>query len=262
MTLKLLSEILAAYDPELVDRTISPAETMTGRNYFPVGESAAAIIMTAVAASKLETVATVLDLPCGHGRVLRHLVRLFPGALFDVCDTDAAGSQFCATHFGARELRSSEDLTQMEFDRQYDLIWIGSLFTHTSERLTREWLAFLAKRLSHNGIIIATFHGRWPIYRHQVRPYVDEARWTEIVAGYTHNGYGYADYHAREEGYIRGSFGISVARPSKIMEIAEAIPDVRIFFYQELGWADHQDVIAFGRPGWQSGHDPKFMNTH
>jgi hypothetical protein len=66
----------------------------------------------------------------------------------------------------------------------------------------------------------------------------------------------------REEGYIRGSFGISVARPSKIMEIAEAIPDVRIFFYQELGWADHQDVIAFGRPGWQSGHDPKFMNTH
>ena len=136
----------------------------------------------------------------------------------------------------------------MEFDRQYDLIWIGSLFTHTSERLTREWLAFLAKRSSHNGIIIATFHGRWPIYRHQVRPYVDEARWTEIVAGYTHNGYGYADYHAREEGYIRGSFGISVARPSKIMEIAEAIPDVRIFFYQELGWADHQDVIAFGAP--------------
>ena len=111
MTLKLLSEILAAYDPELVDRTISPAETMIGRNYFPVGESAAAIIMTAVAASKLETVATVLDLPCGHGRVLRHLVRLFPGALFDVCDTDAPGSQFCATHFGARELRSSEDLT-------------------------------------------------------------------------------------------------------------------------------------------------------
>ena len=45
-----------------------------------VGASAAEAIIAALAAGRLAEVKRVLDLPCGHGRVLRHLVNMFPDA--------------------------------------------------------------------------------------------------------------------------------------------------------------------------------------
>jgi hypothetical protein len=44
---------------------------------------------------------------------------------------------------------------------------------------------------------------------------------------------------------------VSAAKPRKLIEIIEDIPGVRIFLCQENGWADNQDVIAFGRSDWE-----------
>jgi SAM-dependent methyltransferase len=189
----------------------------------------------------------VLDLPCGHGRVLRHLVRLFPDASFDACDVDAAGVEFCAKAFGAHPIHSAEDLTAVKFDHSYDLIWVGSLFTHTSFEVTRSWLALLAGLLSDNGIVVATFHGRWA--SHRPIPYIDDERWGQILAEYNETGYGFRDY-AKGDGhdFIAGSYGISVAKPHVILKMLEEIPGTRIYMYQERGWDDHQDVAVFGRP--------------
>ena len=45
-------------------------------------------------ASYLMEVKTILDLPSGHGRVLRHLIKMFPEARCDVCDLDVGGMDF------------------------------------------------------------------------------------------------------------------------------------------------------------------------
>src|ERR1700733_14940972 len=133
--------MLSSYKPSEVDRRISPGETMGGDNYFSIGESAVDVVVKACMASQLTEVNRVLDMPCGHGRVLRHLVRLFPDAAFDACDLDAAGVDFCAATFGARPILSKEDLASVEFDGNYDLIWVGSLFTHLPYEISRKWLA-------------------------------------------------------------------------------------------------------------------------
>jgi cyclopropane fatty-acyl-phospholipid synthase-like methyltransferase len=153
--------MLRNYNPGTIDKRISLNETMTGDNYFWVGATAAEAIMAAVMTSRLTDVSRVLDLPCGHGRVLRYLIQLFPDAQFDACDLDNDGVRFCADTFNARPIFSQENLIKVAFDATYDLIWIGSLFTHTSLQVTKQWLAFLAGLLSDNGIIVATFHGRW-----------------------------------------------------------------------------------------------------
>ena len=249
--LALLREMLDNYDPNRVDPRMSPNETMGGDNYMWVGTSAAEVIMTSVMASQLTEDTSVLDLPCGHGRVLRHLVKLFPKASFDVCDLDVAGVQFCVDTFNARAIPYQEDLTKVKFDKTYDLIWIGSLFTHTSYEITRTWLRFLSGLLSASGIIVATFHGRWATRVHKLVPYIDEPRWNKILEGYNSTGYGYMDYATEQShNFIKGSYGISIAKPHTLMEMLEDIPSMRIYHYQEQGWAHNHDVIVIGRPHW------------
>ena len=222
-----------------------------------MGRYAVEVIALAVMASKIQNhmqgpeVAKVLDMPCGHGRVTRHLVHLFPGAEIYACDLDKSGVDFCASAFGALPIYSQEELTRVDFGCRYDVIWVGSLFTHTARAVTRKWMAHLAQFLSPHGIVVATVHGRWSEHVHKVYPYIREDRWKEILREYAATGHGYRDYQKKESHhYISGSYGISLAKPHVTIRDIEDIPDTRIFLYLERGWSDHQDVVAFGRPGY------------
>ena len=106
-----LQVLVLNYDPAAVSRIVSPNDTMKGSSYFSVGTSAIEVNIAACIAANLAKVSRVLDLPCGHGRVLRHLVQLFPDAEFSVCDLDVDGVFFCASTFGTRPIYSKDDLT-------------------------------------------------------------------------------------------------------------------------------------------------------
>ena len=158
---------------------------------------------------------------------------------------------FCVSTFGAVPIYSNEDLTTVEFPCTYDLIWIGSLFTHTSREVTRRMIAYLVRWLSPQGIIVATLHGRWSEHMHNIGPFIDEGNWQKILAEYDRTGYGYRNLwreHSHE--YIEGDYGVSLVKPHAILEDIEDIPGVRIHLYRERGWGDNQDVVAFGRPSY------------
>ena len=249
---ELILEMIKNYDADAVEKQISANDYMNNQWYFSVGRSAVEVIKAACMSSQLKVVNNVLDLPCGHGRVLRHLVQLFPNARFDACDLDVDGVNFCASVFGANPIYSQEELTQVNFPSMYDIIWVGSLFTHTSQSVTSRWITHLSKFLAPNGIIIATFHGRWSQYVHQVFPYsVSKDSWQGILSEYSSTGYGYRDYPSdNKPSFIRGAYGFSLVKPHIVIQILENIPDIRIYLYMERGWADHQDVVVFGRPSF------------
>lgn len=243
--------MIEQYDPAAVSTVLSPNETMAGDNYVWVGQSAVEAIISSVGSSLLTEVNTVLDFPCGHGRVLRHLVELFPHARFDVCDLDDDGAAFCASEFGAVNVSPEPELTDAVFPRKYDLIWVGSLFTHVSEERTARWLAFLAGQLTDKGIIVATFHGRWSMKMQELIPYTDAKRWSQVVEGYENRGYGFVDYApGLGHDFVPGSYGVSTLQPDHLMGIVKAIPGVRVVHFQEKGWGENQDLLAFGKPEW------------
>src|SRR5262245_32651468 len=91
-----------------VIRTISPNDEMfsaAGREdvYHAIGRSAIECIVCSLNAARKTTadVKRILDLPSGHGRVLRYLKAVFPDAEITACDLVRDGVDFCASALGA-----------------------------------------------------------------------------------------------------------------------------------------------------------------
>ncbi len=251
--LDFVNQVAEGYQRSVVDESISDNDLMANQWYFEVGRSAVEVILAAMFSSYIHSVNRVLDLPCGHGRVLRHLVKMFPQAEMHACDLDTDGVDYCARRFNAKPIVSVPDLTMVDFGVQYDLIWVGSLFTHVAESHTKRWLAHLANFLSPSGIVVATMHGRWSEHVNLRAPYIGAERWANILKGYNDTGYGYSDYVKQEASqYTPDDYGISMARPHAMLRLLESIPNVRIFSYMERAWADHQDVMVYGKPAYDT----------
>jgi SAM-dependent methyltransferase len=241
-----IGERLCRYKENGVDEAIAPRDGMFQANrrehYFAVGRGAVAIVALAMLKAGTERFATVLDLPCGAGRVLRHLVRFLPDASFVASDINRDYVEFCVRQFGAAPLLSRQDLCAVEPNRPVDLLWCGSLLTHFPADRVEGSLRHMIGWLSPGGIAIFTLHGRWSARRQAETPYkyLDDEAFAPIVEGLAGDGFGYAEY---PDGVGQKSTGISVSLPHWVTNIVEAIDDVRLLDYAERGWDNHQDVL-------------------
>jgi SAM-dependent methyltransferase len=231
-------------EPPGVIQKISPHDQMYEGNlekYLGVGRSALWCIRLALLAAGKHGVERILDLPCGHGRVLRYLKAAYPDAQLTACDLDRDAVDFCARVFGAEAVYACPRVNEIRFRRTFDLIWCGSLLTHLP---LDGWSAFLELAqacLEPGGLLVFTTHGRL-VYRH-----LSEGVWsyqltpeaaTALTDGYRQTGFGYEDY-AHSPGY-----GVSLSSPWWVVNLIESIPDLRLIGYWERGWDDHQDVVT------------------
>lgn len=243
---------------EPVSTLIHPDDTMWHSGaawYFPVGQSAGRVLRIAAATSWRPRIRSVLDLPCGHGRVGRFLPSLFPGATLYFADLDASGADFCAATFGGHAIHCRPELTEVVLP-DVDLIWVGSLFTHVDRDRTARWLAYLCERLTDDGILVATFHGAWGLRMQEIYPAIDATSWQRIAADYARTGYGYARYPGSD-----ADIGISLCSPNAILDMVGVIPGVRLSGYLERGWADNQDVVIVTRDDRDRPWTPAFRHT-
>jgi SAM-dependent methyltransferase len=246
----LARETFPATERELlksVESRISPRDTMyagDGAHYFKVGLSALRSLEEALREAKLSSVGRVLDLPCGHGRVLRFLVRRFPRAAFTACDLDLDGVDFCARTFGATPVYSAENLDALSFDARFDLIWCGSLVTHLNEHSMRALFRLFARELAPGGLLIFTAHGDF-VARRMPGGEFDYMLTAEQIASirerYSRTGFGYADYAGQE------SYGVSLTSPAWIRAQLATTGGLREVYFKERAWDEHHDVYGYVR---------------
>jgi len=242
-------ERLRRYTESDIDETISPHDNMyeghRREHYFAAGHEAISIITMAMIKSGIADFSNVMDLPCGSGRVLRHLVRFFPEASVIASDIDPDHVEFCVRQFGAEPLLSQENLRLVSPNRSIDLLFCGSLLTHFSKARFKATLRCMIEWLAPGGLAIFTLHGRWPVWRQAHTPYkyMPDELFENILRDVSADGFGYIDYE--DSGSLLGqqSYGFSVSLPSWVMSIVEGMDDVRLLDYVERGWDNHQDVL-------------------
>lgn len=229
---------------ERVEPRISPGDGMytgNGAHYFKVGLSAIACIEAAIEGAELASVSRVLDLPCGHGRVLRFLVQRFPNAEFTASDLDRKGVDFCARTFGVKGVYSQSNLSELALDHGFDLIWCGSLITHLDSKGIRELLAFFARHLSSAGLLVFTTHGERVVERLQKKEFeygINDQDVSALIASFREKGFGFADYPGAS------GYGISLSSPEWIRAETRKLGLNEVTF-REHGWDEHQDVYGF-----------------
>jgi SAM-dependent methyltransferase len=230
-----------------LDRTISSQDSMFAGDedhYFSTGRSAILGIKRAIACASddFATSPRILDLPCGHGRVLRHLRAEFPNAEITACDLLRGGVDFCAATFGAIPVYSDPDPSRIELPRNaFDLIWVGSLFTHFDAPRWKSYLSFMRGLLAPRGILVFSTHGR---RSHEIlleRPEIyglDKARCRRLLSAYLATGFGYAGYRHGEE------YGVSISEPAWVCRQITSLASLRLIGLFERAWDNHQDVFA------------------
>lgn len=225
---------------------ISPGDEMFAGDvdhYLDAGESAQRCIEAALflAGRPASTVRRILDLPCGHGRVLRFLKKAFPEAALTACDLNRHGVAFCAQQFGAEGIESAVDPTRISLFGNYDLIWCGSLLTHLPRNRCAEFLQLFSRALAPGGVIVLTLHGRH--YEQLLaaglrKSDLDAEKAAALLADYRREGFGYVDY-PHSAGY-----GFSLTHPAFFAQEFLPLGEWRQLGYHEYGWDDRQDVVS------------------
>jgi hypothetical protein len=241
--------------PAGVSETRSPRDLMYNSDpasYGGLGRAGLDAIRLAMRAAQKETVSSILDLPSGHGRVLRVLKAEFPAARFAACDIDHEAVDFCAETFDATPVYGREHPGDVDLDERFDLIWCGSLFTHLDESGWEEFLDFFESKLTRGGLLVFTSHGR-DIVKRLRDPVVgayyiptDSSR-KAILDGYGESGFGFASFEldddARESLSQPKRYGISLTEPSWVMSLVQRHPSLRLVSYMEGRWGA-QDVVG------------------
>src|SRR5438105_14682090 len=104
------AELYAAYLTGQVNRTLDPNDKENAAwldeewkfvHYFTVGADALRVIVAALTGNLRDVPQSVLDLPCGSGRVTRHLRAFFPDARLVACDLHDYHVKFFVDALGA-----------------------------------------------------------------------------------------------------------------------------------------------------------------
>jgi hypothetical protein len=207
--------------------------------YFDIGLSALECIKRALNTANV-TPTSILDLPCGHGRVCRMLRMAFPDAHISASDLDRDGVDFCAQEFEAEPLYSREDIREVKTSRSFDLIWCGSLFTHIEGEQWAAFLEFFAEHLWPGGVLVFTTHGR-RLIQYMVEGFhgygLNPIEQRRLLEGYVNEGFGFVSPSNQ-------AFGLSLSSTAFVCAQIERCRTLGSIGLHEAGWYDHQDVVA------------------
>ena len=232
-----------------VSNVISPRDAMwralpNEASYLAAGKTVADTVRVVTHLANLEP-KSILDYGSGHGRVLRWLQAYWPKAVLGAADVTPDQIGFCAETFGATPILLDKPFPDIELPRTYDLIWLGSIFTHIDATSWRELILSLRRYLTKGGVLCFSFAGR-----RMYRMIKDEEKGTfldaespekvaALLSGYETEGFGFLP---QWESNGR-SWGRSVADLPWALNICLELGG-KIVLLSEEAYAKRQDIVA------------------
>lgn len=224
----------------------APRDDGREKFYFDAGRGALRLILTTLVArlgyaGGSVPLNDIHDFGCGFGRVTRWLKVEFPQARIWASDMDEAAQMWCAENLGSSI--PNDPLAKYNFD----LIFLGSVFTHLRPSVSEPLLERLVDSLRPMGILIFTSQGRWSYEDIRANPektnyrtdHLTPERLTALADEYEHTGYAYQDYTPKHD------YGISLIGQKWFVSTIGQNPNVTQLLMQEKAWGSHQDAYAY-----------------
>jgi ubiquinone/menaquinone biosynthesis C-methylase UbiE len=237
-----------------LSETIHPNDDMfTGSHdhYESVGKQMAAHIRAASRLQDATSAPRILELPCGYGRVTRHLVTMFPPDTICASDIMVPAVKFVTEQFGVMGHPAQAPFNELTglADKTFDVAAMGSLITHLSAVNSSTLLEHFFRVMKPGGIAVVTTHGvrsRQLLEERDVYEIGEEAR-QHLINQFDNEQFGFVNYlpdhsfEAKTVEYIGDSYGISLIPHQWIQETCKSngIEIVERFIG---GWDNHQDV--------------------
>jgi SAM-dependent methyltransferase len=106
---------------------------------------------------------SILDFASGYGRSTRYVVAAVSDpARICVSDIKARAVRYQQAHFGVRGVVSASRPEDFSLRDRFNLVWVGSLFSHLPTDTFGRWLAQLGGLLAPAGTLAFTTHGALP----------------------------------------------------------------------------------------------------
>lgn len=231
--------------------------------YFETAHWSLRPIRLALLAARRTGVASILDLPCGTGRIMRALRAEFPDARIVACDINREYVEFCAAAFDAVPVYSSEDPRSIPLEGKFDLIWCGSLLTHVDAPMWTAFLQLFEAALEPGGVLVFSTCGRFVAENlRDMAPGVEHDEVEAMLQSYRDSGFGYGRYSEEGRDHRRSmslpdEYGLTLAAPSWVCaRIQEDAPQLDMLGYLSGGygprWGDDrpanglngQDIVS------------------
>jgi SAM-dependent methyltransferase len=235
-----------------INQAVSPDDEMVTAgaeaNYFAIGERALELIKMAGQLCNRPDYQNILDLPCGHGRVMRWIRAQYPRSAITGCDLNHPGVDFCREQFGARGIYSDVDLDQVQFEAPFDLIWCGSLLTHLPVPKALATLDRLINWASEDAVIIFTMQGRYfsSLLARDQGDFADNADIVSLLERYVAAGAAFEPYY---EDPLK-QYGLTLMTPEFVTRYLQRDPNVIVRAYLEQAWGVQDVVILYKKKGF------------
>jgi SAM-dependent methyltransferase len=117
----------------------------------------------------LSRIGSFLEFASGFGRFTRHLVKRLPAGALTVSDIVPEAMVFLPGHFPVQAVASTHLPEELTLPRQYQVIFVLSLFSHLPAATWSRWLAKLWAATAPGGLLIFSTHGATCATRAQVK---------------------------------------------------------------------------------------------
>jgi len=140
----------------------------------------------------------ILDFGCGYGRILRSMLYFSDPADLYGCEHWDRSIDLCKHDGLTVNLALSEYLpTHLPFTARFDLIYALSVFTHLSQRATRQCLDTLHGYIGENGVLVITVR---PVEYWAADPNPSQAEREQLVLEHNQNGFAFRPHERAGDG--------------------------------------------------------------